>query len=361
MDDDEPPLILLLYNLETNAIATDPRDFIAIQDTAKVAEQIFDNLKALGWSVFLIPVESSLDDLKQLLSPYQPETAFIFNLCDGFNGNNKDAFLVIRLIEQLGFSHTGSSAKTISICINKQLTKTVLKKNNIPTPDSQLFTKPGIPYRYDFPAIVKPSCDDGSMGIDSESVVNSDDALLDRVALILERYHQPVLVEKFIPGREFSVSIWGNKKIEVLPITEMDYSDITDPLKQILSYESKWEPESFFYKNIHAHCPANLNEFDEKRIKEVAIKTYRVLGLRDFGRVDIRYFQEIPYVIDVNEIPDLGSDSGFPIAANQGGYTYISMVDHILNLAIKREKWPKSQMSLDLKSRRKSMNKQFLK
>ena len=361
MDDDEPPLILLLYNLETNPNGYDARDLIAIQDTAKVAELILYKLKTRGWPVVSIPVESSLEALKSSLKAYQLDSAFVFNLCDGFNGSNKDAILILKLIEQLGFSHTGSSAKTTAVCINKQLTKTILKNYNIPTPSYQIFAKPGLPYKHGFPAIVKPSCDDGSMGIDSQSVVNSNNDLMERVEMILNRYHQPVLVEKYIAGREFSVSLWGNQEIEVLPITEMDYSDIADPLKHILSYESKWEPDSYFYQNIHAHCPARLTAIEEKRIKETAIRAYQVLKLRDFGRMDIRYFDGIPYIIDVNEIPDLGPDSGFPNAANHGGYDYISMLEHILNLAIKREKWPISQMTSYSQFLQRITNRLFLK
>ncbi len=345
--DDEVPLILILHNVEQDVACGDPKDLIAIQDTASVAMHLKDALDSCGYHTIPIVVKNSLDDLKESLRPFSPKTAFVFNFCDSFRGNNLDATKVIQLIEKLGFRHTGSSARTNTICIDKNMTKVRLMAAGIPTPAYQVFTKPGGFYLHQYPAMVKPAWDDASIGIDIKSVVTNQEELKSRVEYILETYHQPALVEEFIAGRELSVSMWGNKRVNVLPITEMDYSSIANPLEHILSYDSKWVPESYYYQNIFARCPANLSGQDKWNVMKVAIKAYQKLGMCDFGRVDIRYHNQVPYIIDINEIPDLAPGSGFPNAAQQAGYSYPGMVEHILKLAMEREKWQQPQLTLN--------------
>ncbi len=181
--------------------------------------------------------------------------------------------------------------------------------------------------------------DDASIGITSDSVVSTQEELLRRVDYVVNCYHQSALVEEYISGREFSISMWGNARVTVLPITEMDYSGITDPLRHILTYDSKWNPASFDYRHTPTHCPAVLSPEDEARIVDIAIGAYRAIGLRDFGRADIRYHNGVPYIIDINEIPDLSPDSGFPNAARVAGYTYAEMAEQILEFALQREGW----------------------
>jgi D-alanine-D-alanine ligase len=351
--DDEDPLILMLHNVEQDVSCGDPKDLIALQDTANVAMHLKDALDSCGYHTIPIVVKNSLDELKESLRPFSPRTAFVFNFCDSFGGNNLDATRVIHMIEKLGFRHTGSSARTNALCIDKSLTKSRLMAAGIPTPAYQIFTKPGCFYLHQFPAMVKPAWDDASIGIDLKSVVTNQNELRSRVDYILETYRQPALVEEFIPGRELSVSMWGNKRVKVLPITEMDYSSISNPLEHILSYDSKWVPESYYYQNIYSRCPAILSGQDKWRVMDVAIKAYQSIGLRDFGRVDIRYHNQIPYIIDINEIPDLAPGSGFPNAAREAGYTYPQMVERLLKLAMEREKWQYPQLTLNTSPRQR--------
>jgi D-alanine-D-alanine ligase len=348
---DEDPLILMLHNVELGVTGGDPKDLIAIQDTASVALQLMDALQSLGYQTIPIAVRTSLDELKESLRPFSPRTAFVFNFCDGFGGKNRDATQVIRLVERLGFQHTGSSARINALCIDKSRTKSRLMAAGISTPAYQLFTHPDGVYVHKYPAIIKPAWDDASIGIDNKSVVTTPAELKARVEYILDKYQQPALVEEFIAGRELSVSMWGNKQVKVLPITEMDYSDIANPLEHILSYDSKWVPDSYYYKNIYARCPANLSSNDKWRVMDACVRTFRCLGMSDFGRADVRYYNQTPYIIDVNEIPDLGAGSGFPNAARQAGYSYPRMVEHILKLAMERAKWQHPQMDLNSLSR----------
>jgi len=93
------------------------------------------------------------------------------------------------------------------------------------------------------------------------------------------------MVEQFIGGRELAVAMWGNEVLEILPIAEDDYSAIPNPLEHLLTYESKWKPESPLFQNIPARIPAVLNDKEEQSVHKVAEGSFRAVGLRDLGRV----------------------------------------------------------------------------
>lgn len=132
--------------------------------------------------------------------------------------------------------------------------------------------------------------------------------------------------------------MWGNRTIESLPISEQDFSAIASPLEQILTYDSKWAAGTFYFENIPARVPAQLTPKEERIIRKAAEGSFRAIGLRDLGRVDIRFKDGIPYVIDVNELPDLSPDAGFWNCARAAGLTYPQMAERILLTGLKRER-----------------------
>ncbi len=331
--------IAIVYNLEQEITQGDPQDLIALEDTASTAQYLYDAMLALGYNVEKIPAHDSLDGFRNALQQYSPLNTFIFNNTDGFNGVNIGSVEVTRTIEELGFKHTGSPPQAIEACTDKILTKQILTKARVPTPAYQVFDKPEGDVKVCFPAIVKPAREDGSVGIDLDSVVNNDDALFERVAHITETYKEPALVEEFIAGREMNISVWGNGKIEAMPVYEQDYSLIGNPLEWLLTFESKWNRDSFYFNNITTRCPADVKPEEASYLQSIAVRTFQSIGLRDFGRVDMRYKDGKAYVVDINDIPDLSPNSGFPRTAAVAGYDYNSMVKHLLDLAMKREGW----------------------
>lgn len=331
--------IAIVYNLEEQTAYGEPQDLVALQDTAITTQNLYLALTSLGYEAFSIPVRRSLKDLRRQLSHCNPANTFLFNNCDGFAGANQGAAVIARVMEQMGFRHSGASAAGIALCTDKGRTKHCLIAQGISTPEFQVFEWARGEFRLDFPVIVKPLSEDASLGIEFDSVVTNLDDLFRRVAYVIQKYGQPALVEEFIPGREFSVSLWGNRVVEALPISEADYSQVEDPLKWLLTYEAKWLPESPYYHLFPVNCPASLPPDAEVCIKETAMRAFQAVGLRDFGRVDIRYHNLTPYVIDINELPDLSPGAGFPKSALAAGYTYEQMVERILDLALRREKW----------------------
>jgi D-alanine-D-alanine ligase len=331
--------IVILFNQDRQVTRGDPQDLLAIQCTVTATQHLHKALSSLGYRVVKVAVMEDLGELEDKLCSFSPKDTFIFNNCDGFDGSNLGAVEVIRLIERMGFKHTGALADSNELCIDKPRTKERLIQFGIPTPRYQVFEKPEGEFLLEFPVIVKPAVEDASMGIDSGSVACDLDCLYDRIAYIIDQYAEPVLVEQFVGGRELHAAMWGNGVVEVLPIAEEDFSLIADPLQHVLTYESKWKPESFYYQNIPSRIPAELTRKEEQVVRKVAVATFRAMGLRDLGRVDIRFLNGIPYIIDINELPDLSPEAGFWNSARVAGLTYSQMVERILIHALKREGW----------------------
>ncbi len=337
--DEEDSLIALVFNQEEELIRGESQDLIAMQYTTKTAAYIYEALCRLGYQTVMAPVRNDLQAFAREMSRFSPWNTFVFNICDGFAGDNYSASRIPKLLSELGYKHTGATAEAIRRCTDKARAKQRLVKQGVPTPAFQIFSKPQGDMNLPFPAIVKPVHEDASIGIDEKSVVTSPVELLQRVDYVVSEYCQPALVEEYISGREFAVSMWGNGTMEVMPIAEHDFSAVDDPLKSFLTYESKWVEDSFTYNEFRVICPAELSLEEHGNIKKCAVGAFRAMGLRDFGRVDIRYRDHVPYVIDINEIPDLSPDAGFARTSNTAGYTYDQMVDRILTLAMHREGW----------------------
>jgi D-alanine-D-alanine ligase len=214
----------------------------------------------------------------------------------------------------------------------------MLDQLNIPTPAWRACSSPdevegwGI-----FPAIVKPAAEHCSFGITDGAVVSDLKQLRERVAFVLQTYGGLALVEDFIVGREFNVSIWGNGRPAPLPLYEIDFSDIPDPQHRLVDFDAKWTKGSFTYEHTPSRCPAEVDDKVAVRIRDVAMAAYRALRLRDYGRIDMRVRDGQPYVVDVNSNPDITIDGGFAKTAAVAGYDYGAMVSRIVNLAAHRK------------------------
>ncbi len=331
--------ILLIYNLEENTTWGEEKDLIALEDTSVTSGHIYRAMQELGEKVIRLPLQGTLDELRQHLEGYPSNDTFVFNNCDGFNGINMGSVDVLDVVEEMGFAHSGAPASAVRRCTDKILAKECLGGAGIPTPAYQVIENPSTPLLVDLPVIVKPCREDGSVGIDDKSVAGDAESALQRSAYIVAKYHQPALVEKFIPGRELSLSLWGNSPVSALPISEQDYSAVPDPCQHLLTYDSKWLPDSFLYKNVHTICPANLSPGELSLIAQTGARVFEAIGLRDYGRVDFRLQDGIPWVIDINDIPDLSPESGFPLSARAAGIDYNDMIRHILNMCFQRIGW----------------------
>jgi D-alanine-D-alanine ligase len=197
--------------------------------------------------------------------------------------------------------------RTLHTCIHKARTKSILMHHGLPTAAFQVFASATEQSRVRFPAFVKPVAEDASIGVSERAVVHNETELLDQVRYILKEMGEPALVEEFIAGREFNVAIWGNDPPQALPLAEIDYQHIADPYRQIISFAAKWDKSA-----------------------------YRILGCRDYGRVDIRVRGDQPYILEVNPNCGIAPDAGFPREARAAGYDYAAMCEQIVLFASAR-------------------------
>jgi D-alanine-D-alanine ligase len=220
--------------------------------------------------------------------------------------------------------------------------KDILSARGVPVPKGSLVSETGdlAGLTLRFPLIVKPAREDASVGITRASVVSDEKALNARVLHILERYHQPALVEEYIEGREIYVSLLGQVDggLQIFPFFEIDFSAMPPDRPKIVSFEGKWVEDSVEYKGTRpVRCEGLSSELRDK-VAQTALQAFRCIGLRDYGRMDIRLAADgTPYVIDVNPNCDLSDlAGGFSRAAKTGGLSYKDVILRLLALALAR-------------------------
>jgi D-alanine-D-alanine ligase len=183
---------------------------------------------------------------------------------------------------------------------------------------------------------VKPVREHCSIGITPEAVVLNEDALIERIAFVVETYRQPALVEEFIDGREFRVTLWGNEDVEVLPPVEMEFSAFSDLRERLCSWDAKFTPGSRHYTEIRTVAPAPLTAEELRLLEEVSRAAYRAMGIRDYARFDFRLREGIFYLLDPNPNPDISADASLALTAELAGYSYGQMGSRLVRLAAAR-------------------------
>jgi D-alanine-D-alanine ligase len=322
--------------LYAGAPASFPGDWLAECD----AEDTIDAVRrTLEERHRVIPLEADEFVFERLRND-RPD--LVFNIAEGLFGPSRESHIPA-VCEMLNLPYTGSDPLTLGICLDKSRAKEILVYHRIPTPEFVVAEKPEeIPGDFALPAIVKPLFEGSSKGITDNSVVRETCSLRERASEVLMRYRQPVLIEKFLEGREFTVGGVGNPPhLEIFPIVEIRHDCLPAGANPIYSYEAKWiwdrpeNPLEIF--TCPADCPAGL----EHRILDVVRDTWRVLRIRDWGRIDVRLDAAgRPSVIEVNPLPGILPDpkenSCLPKAARAAGYSYSGLIHRVVEAALER-------------------------
>lgn len=329
--------VLVVYNDLSKEPLREAADYIieAAGGFKHAAEYIAQALSSIGYDVAQAKVWDT-EDVARVLKRYDPKKTIIFNMCESLEGKSFMEPRAAEIMEEMGFVYTGAGPGMMRTCLNKATAKQIFQGHNLPTANFQVFLNGESPLAIHFPAVVKPVAEDASAGIHRHSVVRNKRQLHERVMDIVRNYHQPALVEEFLPGQEFNVAVWGNGKPEALPIGEVDFSRIRNSLERLVTYEAKWLEHSEDYLNTPSVYPAPLDEELKKRVEKLAVSAYELMDLRDYGRVDIRMRGEELFILEVNPNPDLSPDAGLARAAAAAGYPYPQMLAHILDLAVQR-------------------------
>ncbi len=340
--DEEPPSRGSLATLAapTLAFAAAPDDEYAEWDSAETIDAV---ARALARHGQVIRLEAT-DDFPQRLREARPD--IVFNIAEGLRGPNREAH-VPSICEFYGIPYSGSDPFTLALCLDKARTKEILRARGVPTADwwlvqtvtdvTTLLEQP-----LSFPLFAKPVHEGSSKGITERNFVASRGQLAPVVLDLLERYQQPVIVERYLPGAEFTCGVLGNgAEARVLPIVGMNFGSLPAGAIPIYGFEAKWlwdrpeEPLQIF------ECPARIAEPLRAEIERVVLQTFDALGCRDWSRVDVRLDGDGRVnVVEVNPLPgilpDPADNSCLPKAARAAGLDYDALIGACLLAAAAR-------------------------
>ena len=318
----------MTYDLKTEYVfrSTDPQDANAEFDHPDTIQVIRESIEAMGHSVVRI---GSVEQLIPMLD--RLDVDLVFNIAEGQAGRNREAQVPI-LLEMKGIPFSGSDGLTQSLTLDKVMTKKVLIAEGIPTPRFFEISRVGqeLPEDLVFPLIVKPRFEGSSKGLTEKSVVHSARDLQAQAAWVIQAYQQPALVEEFIRGNEFTVALIGNDPPEAYPVVRIQI-DGKDELGDLFYTFSRIASGAKYI------CPARIDSGLEQRLQELAVRTFRAVDCRDFGRVDIRVNPAgEPFVLEINPLPSLSTEDVFGILGQHEGVSYGAMIARILDAAIHR-------------------------
>lgn len=338
--DDEPPS-RATANSPILTASAEADDEFAEWDSAETIDAVEHALSALGTVVRL----EANPEFPERLRAARPD--IVFNIAEGLAGVNREAH-VPAICEYYGIPYSGSDPFTLSLCLDKARAKQILAYYDVPTARFAVVDRVSAladavaALRY--PLFVKPLHEGSSKGITERNLCRTPGELDDQVRFLLDRYVEPVLVEEYLSGDEFTCAVLGNGAgAQLLPIVAMNFGALPPGALPIYGFEAKWlwdrpeRPLPIF------ECPAQIDEELRRQIERVSLAAYRALGCRDWSRLDVRLDGNgVPHVIEVNPLPgilpDPSDNSCFPKAARAAGLSYDELIQTCLMLAASRQR-----------------------
>jgi D-alanine-D-alanine ligase len=348
-----PLHVAVLANLKKNAprLPGIPEDYWADLDSEHTVEAIADALRQGGHSVTVLEGDLTLYDRLREVRP-----DICFNICEGHFGDSREAH-VPAILEMMRVPYTGSKVLTLALTLDKPMTKRVLAFHGLPTPPFQVFERADEPLDPElvFPLFVKPSRQGTGMGISAQSVVRDTSELRVQVGQLLDAYQEPVLVERFVAGRDITVGVVGNlvppvawrvpedeeaprihRGLRFLPPLEIELGTYALEEGGVYTYRAKVE----LAEKLHYICPAQLDPDLVEELNWLAAATFRVTGCLDVARVDFRLDEadgDEPYILEINPLPGLAPEiSDLVIEGKAAGLGHVELVNMILDEALVR-------------------------
>jgi D-alanine-D-alanine ligase len=350
MIDEEPPSFGRALGARTGtAVSVERTPAVAREDDAFAEWDSPDTIaaveRALSGLGDVVRLEAT-PEFPQKLREARPD--IVFNMAEGLTGQNREAH-VPAICEFYGIPYSGSDPFTLSLALNKARTKQMLQFYGIPTApfalveslaEARTVKRAGVP-RY--PLFAKPVQEGSSKGITERNYIRDGSELFPCVAELLEVYEQPVLLEEFLPGAEFTCGVIGNgKDARVLPVVGMRFDALPEGALPIYGFEAKWiwdtpdQPLQMF------ECPASVTDSLYAAIEQVTLRAYNALGCRDWSRIDVRLDADgVPNIVEVNPLPGIlpnpEENSCLPKAAAAAGMSYDELIQSCLIAAAKRQ------------------------
>lgn len=306
----------------------DPKDFNAEFDFAEVIDSVKLAIEASGYKV--VPI-GNVTNLISMLPNLKVD--IIFNICEGLGSRSREAQVPV-ILDTFGIPYIGSDGLTMSVALDKIMTKKILMFEGIPTPRYLGINKMDDLLNLDhlgFPMIVKLRNEGTSKGLSDNSVVHNKKELEKQTEFLFDRYdNSPLIIEKLIIGKEVTVPIIGNSPVEVFPSVQCLIKDQLDLGELIYTYER-------VSAELEYICPSKINKRLEKKIRDLALRTYRAVDCLDFGRVDFRVDNDgNPYVLEINPLPSLSTEDVFSLSPKVVGCDFNMAINKIIDAALKR-------------------------
>lgn len=310
---------------------------VAVSSVMESVTAVKEVLQSAGHQVTVLGLRPPLANAVAQVTDLKTE--LVFNLFEGFEGRPETESQLVQELELAGIAFTGASSAVLARCLDKGQTKNVLAEHGVATAEYQLLDSTSMDsLRVALPAIVKPLREDASHGLGSQSVAPDLPSVKRQVCSVEQRFGGPALVERFLCGREFNVTILGGPTPQTLPISEIVYSPGL-PGPRILTYEAKWLPNHPAYLASLPQCPAHLSGGLQQEIEQLALAAYRAVGSPPYARVDLRCDGAgRPNVLEVNPNPDLSPDAGIGRQASAAGWSYGRLIEAIVALADKEDR-----------------------
>jgi D-alanine-D-alanine ligase len=296
-------------------------------------EEIGQVLRRAGHRTFGVTVDGRPAALKRLAGV---RADLVFNLVEGFGGDDTKEPHVAAYYDLLGLPYTGSGPRGLALAMDKALTKKVLAFHGVRTPKFATVFRGRLDWAHDveFPVIVKPVREDGSIGIAFSAVAGSIKELMERIDELHADFDHPVLIEQYIDGRECYVGVIGNARAEAFPPVELDLSHLPKGTPRIAGVEVKWLEGTRAYRGSRFRIPADLPAAVVETMQQAALTGFQALHLRDYARFDFRITPGgAVYLIEANPNPYLYSGAEFIRGARASGRTHPETILEIVELA----------------------------
>jgi D-alanine-D-alanine ligase len=321
---------------QADAPATDKAPLTRTLDKKEVEDEVAETLGKLGHDATLHVLDGTTKSLHALA---RMDCDLVFNLAESFGGNDTADYCIAAYLELLEKRITGAGSRGLLYGQDKAVAKKILEFHGIHTPVFARSFRGRLDFSHDleFPVIVKPAREDGSIGIEFSAVVSSIRELMERMDWLHANFNSPVLIEEYIEGREMYVGVIGNDNPEALPVVELDLSKLPDGTPRIAAAEVKWGKGTKAYRDTKSAVATDLSEETVAALQQTAIAAYQALELRDYGRIDMRLQPDgCVQVIEANPNPWLSSRAEFAMAARKSGRTYPQLIEEILELTVSR-------------------------
>ena len=298
---------------------------------------VVSTIRELGHEVLVVGVRDDPLVIRQAVDDWHPQIAF--NLLEEFSGVALYDQNVVSYLELLGVPYTGCNPRGLMLARDKALAKKILHYHHIPIPE--FITVPvGRPVRRPkdlaFPLIVKSVSEEASLGISQASIVEDDAKLQERVAFIHQGVGTGALVERYVEGRELYVGVLGHRRLQVLPVWELDLSRMPADARRIATERVKWSRKYRDKYDITSGQAKGLPNGVEEKVRDLARRVYQVLGLSGYARIDLRLdpLGQV-YVLEANPNPEIARREDFAASAEQAELPYPALLQRILELGLR--------------------------